>query len=468
MPITPLIHVTAAYSNAVLMAILPHVSDCAKQLDLPIAQPITANQVAQFRTMPYKEFTGGGLWLTNGYWFSFEMGYVGSFSSPDNYFRSEDVHWPPNLQRFYGKDNMTTNEAIQLARESFRKLGYKPEDFHVDGPPSSVNGPCDMPDSNHIPFCQVHWDSPESIIQAMLRHTYNISFEIDMQRKQVVGMNLSSRDFFRPQPKIDIEPELESDYRKRMKAQTSTGTNSPAPETQKPVRPSAPFIHVTADYSNAMLRATLPLISDFTRKLNLPVARPVTASQVVASHPSDIKDVFANVLILTNHYWFMVAQGYVGGFSSPDNWFEEKGTRTDWPRYRSKDCLTTNEAIELARRAFRKLGYQPKDHLDGTPTEFENAVEDRNGMGEMQYAYCRISWDGPDKEHEEGYQFDIDMQRKQVVGMVLISTNFWRPSPKIDVVPELESVYQKQTNGKMFVRTNAPPHWPANKPSDTE
>ena len=49
-----LIHMTAAYSNAVLVAILPHVSDFAKKLDLPIPQPITATQVLKSRPSPYQ------------------------------------------------------------------------------------------------------------------------------------------------------------------------------------------------------------------------------------------------------------------------------------------------------------------------------------------------------------------------------------------------------------------------------
>ena len=43
MPITALIHITSAYSNAVLVAIMPHVNDFAKKMDLPIPLPITVS-----------------------------------------------------------------------------------------------------------------------------------------------------------------------------------------------------------------------------------------------------------------------------------------------------------------------------------------------------------------------------------------------------------------------------------------
>ncbi len=58
-----LVHMTATYSNAMLVAILPQVSDFSKKLDLPIPQPITAAQVQNFKPFPYMDFIGGGLIL---------------------------------------------------------------------------------------------------------------------------------------------------------------------------------------------------------------------------------------------------------------------------------------------------------------------------------------------------------------------------------------------------------------------
>jgi hypothetical protein len=80
MPITALIHITSAYSNAVLVAILPHVNDFAKKLDLPIPLPITTSQVLRFNVGRMQDFVGGGLWLTNHYQFVFDDGYVDSFT----------------------------------------------------------------------------------------------------------------------------------------------------------------------------------------------------------------------------------------------------------------------------------------------------------------------------------------------------------------------------------------------------
>jgi hypothetical protein len=121
---------------------------------------------------------------------------------------------------------MTTNETIQLARDSFSKLGYKPEDFGVDGQPTEYQGSHDNKKLGHIPYCRVKWESPEPKSQAEFDHSYHICFDIDMQQKQVVGMSLASKRFFRPDPKVDIEPELESDYRNQNQMHMFIRTNA--------------------------------------------------------------------------------------------------------------------------------------------------------------------------------------------------------------------------------------------------
>jgi hypothetical protein len=223
----PLIHMTIAYSNAMLVAILPHISDCAKQLDMPILQPVTIDHVARFNASPFKDAIGGGLWLTNQYWFVFNNGFVRGFRCPDDYYTMADENWD-HLERYVGIDNMTTNEAIQLARDAFRKLGYKPADFGVDGPPTYSLGPSDNKRLGHIPYCRVEWNSPKPASQEEFNRGYNIQFDISLQQKRIVGMSLISKRFFRPDPKIDVVAELESDYQQRNQMHMFIRTNAPS------------------------------------------------------------------------------------------------------------------------------------------------------------------------------------------------------------------------------------------------
>ncbi|HEY5297556.1 MAG TPA: hypothetical protein VIK59_06505 [Verrucomicrobiae bacterium] len=442
-----LIHVTVAYSNAVLVAILPHISDCAKKLDLPIPAPVTASQVAHFNISPWEGEIGGGLWLTNHYFFSFTSGYVSSFRSPTNWFNNTYDNWDDleYFKRYRGRDNMTTNEAIELARDSFRKLGYKPEEFQADGPPTSFEGPINSKRLGHMPYCRIEWNSPNSKIRNWLGLDSYIQFDIDMQRKQIVGMNLISRRFWRSDPKITVTPDLETNYR-----------NAGVFGQMALMQSRMPYVHMTPAYSNATLTATLPYVADFTKKLNLPISQPLIGDQVLLYLPPlyYTNDGFSCTVMLTNHFWFTFLAGFVTKFSSPDDWFEESQTKTNWAAF-DQNCLTTNEAIEFARDAFQQLGYHPEDfHLDNPPTSFENAVDKKN----ERYAYCRMDWESSDEMQTNVYQiqFDIDLLRKRIVGATLIGKKFVRPLPKIDVVPELESDYRRHISGKMFIRAKAP------------
>lgn len=223
MPLPALIHITAAYSNAVLVAVLPHFSEGAKQLDLPIITPITINQVVRFAPPIQTNYFQAAIWLTNGYWFYYDQGSMTGFRSPDNLYTQESFD---HVERLVGKDNMTTNEAIDLARTSFMKLGYKLADFHMDEPPTEFEGAFDLQKIGHMPFCQVTWRSPKGETNAL--ESYYLQFDVNMQRKRLAGMSLLGKKLWRPVPKIDATPELESDYQKRTQGKMFSRTNAPA------------------------------------------------------------------------------------------------------------------------------------------------------------------------------------------------------------------------------------------------
>jgi hypothetical protein len=193
-------------------------------LDLPIAQPITLNQVARFNPSPLQGFPGGGLWLTNRYKFIFGNGYVWNFEKLDgNPWLSQDpaTDWP----RYIGKGNMTTNEAIELARTTLRKLGYDPKELHADGPPFSVEGPYDIREG-HFPYCQITWLKEAQTIEEKSEAS-SLTFQFNASDKTLLGLSIISRKAWKPDPKIDVVPELESDYKKRAQGTMVINTNAP-------------------------------------------------------------------------------------------------------------------------------------------------------------------------------------------------------------------------------------------------
>ncbi len=205
-----LIHMTAAYSNAVLVALLPHVSECAAKLNLPIKQPVTAGQVVWSGISPYKDWVQGAVVLTNHYWFGVDhRGFVDSFRAPTNWFFEQDP--AANFGKYVGRDHMTTDEAIAMARDALRRLGYKPVLTRSDKPPR-LDGPYDVR-KDHLPYCRVTWTEDADKLGPD-----RIDVEVNMDTKALVGMSL----FFNRTNRLDtiplkvaVVPELESNYQKR-------------------------------------------------------------------------------------------------------------------------------------------------------------------------------------------------------------------------------------------------------------
>ena len=223
MPLTPLLHITAAYSNAVLLAVLPHVSDTARILNLPVQQPISIEQVDHFNTSRNPDNIGGGLWLTNGYWFAFSNGRVDSFRSPNDWYSNPYFE---GVDSITGNDNMTTNDAIALAQTSFSNLGFNPKTFLVNKSPTTFDSPSENKQFPHIPFCRVNWENLNTDTPENRNKSYSVKFDVDMQHKQIVGMVLLfGSNYWRANPEIEIKPEFERDYRKRIQR---TNTDIPS------------------------------------------------------------------------------------------------------------------------------------------------------------------------------------------------------------------------------------------------
>lgn len=227
MPLIQFIHVTAAYSNAVLTVILPHISDYAKKLDLPVPQPVTMSQVAHFGVKNIQGEVGGGVWLTNHYLFSFNNGYVDMFRlNKGNPFFDDDPssNWP---EYAYGPINMTTNEAIDFIRQSIAKLGYDLKTLRVDVPPDFFSGGEILKNGHPFPYCEVEWRKKWKS-QADVTNLYSVHGQVDMERKKLIELSIIGRGAWKSNPPISVVPELEGDFRKRTMKIMTLNTNAAA------------------------------------------------------------------------------------------------------------------------------------------------------------------------------------------------------------------------------------------------
>lgn len=210
------LHITAQYSNAVLIAALPCVSQFATKANLPTAQAFTASELRCSRIVPIKDHTDIGIWFKSGYWFHVShSGFVDAFHAPMNYFWEQDA----DVTKYAGKDNMTTNDAIVMARDILVKLSYNMTLRHFNGFPT-LEGPDDSK-QGHMPYCRVKWEWPKQNASESKPPNF-IYVDINTETKSFVGMELflSSTDGLPAHPfKIDIKPELERDFHKKQSVQ---------------------------------------------------------------------------------------------------------------------------------------------------------------------------------------------------------------------------------------------------------
>lgn len=216
-----LIHVTAEYSNAVLVAILPYVSDFAHKLDLPVQTPVLASQVSHctvYRLLSDRRNVEGTVMLTNELRFYFAGGIVVDYTTPRDYGEIQDAS---QIKDFYGKLNLDRESAIRMAKEIPIKLGYNLKDFGCDKPPR-VSGPFEN-DGKLVPFYLIEWANraePDGPI---------FSVSIDGEKKTFESIHIIGSKLFKAPPKLSVEPELEKDYQERVK-KSSTSEAPKAPD----------------------------------------------------------------------------------------------------------------------------------------------------------------------------------------------------------------------------------------------
>lgn len=198
-------HVTSQYSNAVLVAILPYVNDCAERLNLAVPRPVRAESVRSFVCDSRVGECGGWITLTNGHEFWFSHGIVDTYESPRDYFSLQNAE---EIPLFFGKYKMSRNEAVVMATAAGQWLGgakigisrFQPKVVAA----SSVG-------TNTLPFFRVEWEIVDGTTSTAM-----ISVIIDAERKQIVKFFRAGQKLWMPPPKLDIVPELEVDYQRRM------------------------------------------------------------------------------------------------------------------------------------------------------------------------------------------------------------------------------------------------------------
>jgi hypothetical protein len=421
-----IVQVTAAYSNAVLVAIMPHISDFAEKLDLPIPQPVNAGQVSQFNCSPRTDLIGGRVVLTNGCEFTFLHGHVESYSSPKSYYELQN---PKLIPKLFGKASLSETQSVELARSAVKKLGYTDTDLFIDGKPVVKTPP--KFGTNSVPHYLVRWLDPSYGSGGPKNLPTSVEMEVNAATRQIEMVNLSSPNIIQPDPEINIHPPVMG-------------------ESPKTVYLGGHKINpVTPEYAKAFLAAVLPQLTSFVIKGNIAAKKPILAGDVdmaryLTKYSCGVVDADMMATIdLKDGTQFTYRHGQVIAFYS-DTAMERPDR--DWPqsfteqqKFRKKFYgvinLTTNDAVRLVRETIRGLGY-PETML---PLNDKPEINEPGWWGTNRIARCYIIWYGRDDGElvrTTRVSAEVDMTTKTLKSLYIndhANTNIWRKPPDVGI-----------------------------------
>jgi len=440
--------VTAAYSNAVLVAVMPYVADFAKRLELPIPQPITFSQVRQFKCSWRSDLVGGRVILTNGYEFGFLEGRVDLYRNPRSYYDLQD----PNLiPKFYGPVKLTQEQALQAAHRAIKKLGYTDALLSADRPPRVTPPP--RVGKNYVPRYCIRWNDPNCGSDPN-NPAPSIEFEVDATTGAIQGMVLSNPSTVRPDPPISVHPPVVGHGPQDVYI---------GGRTMYPVSPA---------YSNAFLRAILPECAQYVRTagFSIPLALCTNKTNMancvcglVDNDPMAELDMKSGERFVYRHGQvidcYTADAEYIPGREGPRSRAE---SYQYWKRFYGPINMTTNEAVALVRQTARKLGYSERVlRIDAPPI-----VNGPGWRGTNRIARCFVLWLDADKVRTR-VSAEVDMARRTLKSLYLndhLNTNIWRYPPKIDVPTGAVVTDHEKPPPAPAPRTPAPPPTPPRTP----
>jgi hypothetical protein len=408
------IRVTAEYSNAVLVAVLPYVSDVAHRLDLPIHQPVNAADVSHCSIMPsrIRGDVRAEIGLKEGWAFNFREGHIQVIQGPRSYSALQD---PDEVPTLYGRVNTSRADAIRLARDTIRKLGIPLEDVFAEQVPR-VTEP-ERLGTNVIPRYQVAWLDPRQ------GAVPSVEIEIDAEAKRVERVVFSSiKNLERPPPRIPVNP---------------------------PRQPS-PFPPRNPEYARKLVPIVLKAIDEYGKKLALPIPRPLTTNHVALLSLGDNGGWPHCEVQLTNGWRFVYRNSVVNGYYAPDNLFSSDDRTIHIKEFTGAQRLSEKDAVNLIRRAINKLNYpRNRVHMDFEPGVYRPALP---GIPRIF-----MFWNTEDENDlQSKVEAEVDLEKGELKSLYHDDKAYWNKPPPIDVPLSLPVAETNATPPPSWKRLSPP------------
>jgi len=332
-----------AYTNAVLNLLMPQITEFAKKADLPEQWSSVAEVRRVDQIDPQKLDCVVTFKTRNLYWFSF--GYVQAFESAHAFYALQNPNLVPN---YYAPQNMTKEEAIELARKTIRKLGYTEEMLYADLEPEVYTPAVDG--TNIIPHYRISWPAAN-------RDITSARFEINGNNKTIESIWFLNWNLVRDPPPIPGREQA----------------------------PKAGLVELPQSETNPLMLGVLPLIADFSKRLGLPAPYPL-GSNSIARYPFYNSNGYPiGKITLTNGLLFTVLTNRVLGFAAPDEFFAETH-EVKVKEFLGKWNLSDDQVVQKARECVRKLGI-PKRAVAGLPR-----IDKPFGAAKALVPRCALYW----------------------------------------------------------------------------
>lgn len=387
-----LIQVTAQYSNAVLVALLPYFSDAAHKLDLPLPQPITAQQVVGCGVDPFRypngDLLGAGVKLQGGWRLHYSWGYVDRIQSPNSYFALQN---PDEVPKFYGRVRMSKAEAVEMARKALRNLDIPLEAVFADQEPR-ITGPI-QDRTNTIPRYRIQWVTPGG------GGTESVDIEINADAKRMERLLLHpNANLRRRPPGISVIP--------------------PA---------GRPRPHANPAYAWQLLPIVLRAVDGYAKTLGLPIPTPLTTNHVARFQLADNGGWPHSEVTLTNGWRFIYRNSMLNGFYAPDTLFNVAYGRPTYVRdFLGKTNLGEAQATALVKAQIAKLKY-PEHllHIDFEPQISRPTIK---GIPRL-----RLSWEYTPTNLLTWVEAEVDMDKGVLKSLYFDNKSLWNHPPPINL-----------------------------------
>lgn len=304
---------------------------------------------------------------------------------------------------------MTKKDAIDLARQSIKKLGYSLEDVLAEYEP--VVKPIEKFGTNILPRYDITWIDPRYGAGAT-------KFEINANTKQIESIYFrNNHNLTRPSPKINITP---------------APLDPQLPFQEYWIRANNSTNDINHEYGYRLVPVVFKAVEDWAHKLNLNLPLPITTNQVKRFYCSNEGGVARAELSLTNGWEFIYNCVNITYAGSPRRFFESDSLPFYVKNFIGQKRLTDDQAIELAQKTIANLGHGTEvTHTDTKPKlTYPKTVE---GMPTIPRLLIEWAYPDPQKPLSVCIRVEVDCDKGTVEALQYDVTSLWKKGPDLGV-----------------------------------